>query len=177
MEIETFVAQSEGEWNSMRSGHSLAFKQFEEIVSNIKVKLLSNNDQNVRDLLHKSDYSNSEPLSPFEIKWAGESDWNNEKDNEDLKGSSLLIPIPSTNNTGVILRSSGYAEKIQAVSSYYFLSDGTIVLSTKYEKTFAEERIWFVNENLRCRSSVIKSINRKAILQTSFASELRRLKV
>ena len=30
MTIEQFIAQSEGSWKSMRSGHSLAFQQFEE---------------------------------------------------------------------------------------------------------------------------------------------------
>ena len=37
MQIEQFFLKSVGEWNSMRSGHSLAFQEFEEIRSKIKI--------------------------------------------------------------------------------------------------------------------------------------------
>ena len=38
MDIEQFVAHSLGEWRSMRSGHSLAFQQFEDVLSEISIK-------------------------------------------------------------------------------------------------------------------------------------------
>ena len=37
MQIEEFFIKSIGEWNSMRSSHSLAFQEFEEIRSTIKI--------------------------------------------------------------------------------------------------------------------------------------------
>ena len=37
MNIKEFFLKSVGEWNSMRSGHSLAFQEFEEIRSKIKI--------------------------------------------------------------------------------------------------------------------------------------------
>ncbi len=174
MEIEKFITQSEGEWNSMRSGHSLAFNQFEEIVSTIQIIILKKNDYRVLEFLAKSEYSNHKPIQPFEIKWESKSDWEVKNDNE-LNGSSILLPIEVSKNKGIILRSVGYAEKIKALSEYYFLSDGTIVLSTKYDHTIAEERIWFINKNVRCRSSVIRSLDYKSIFQTSFASEIRKI--
>ena len=69
----------------------------------------------------------------------------------------------------------GYAEKMEAISQFSFTSDGTMILSTKYSQTIAEEKIWFVNKNVRCRSSVISSLNKEGIYQTSFASEIRRI--
>ncbi|WP_269622382.1 phycobiliprotein lyase [Prochlorococcus marinus] len=172
MEIEEFINKSEGEWNSMRSGHSLAFKQFEEIVSHIKITKLKQDDSQVQYYLNKSQYSQRTPTCPFKIEWEGISDWS---DKDDFKGSSLLIPIQNKSNSGMILKSLGYAEKIESISNYHFLSDCTLILSTEYEETVAEERIWFINSNLRCRSSVIKSLKNKSILQTSFASELRKI--
>ncbi|KGG16616.1 MULTISPECIES: phycobiliprotein lyase [unclassified Prochlorococcus] len=171
MEIETFVAKSQGEWVSMRSGHSLAFKQFEEVISTIKIKQIPKEDSKVIDFLKKNGYSERETPSPFEIFWEGESNWDGNDDT--LSGSSLLIPIPNSNNEGIILRSAGYAEKGSAISKYKFLSDHTFVLSTEYEQIIAEERIWFINSNTRCRSSVLFSKESKGILQTSFASEIR----
>ena len=69
-----------------------------------------------------------------------------------------------------------YAEKTHAESTYSFLDDGTFVLSTRYEQSIAEERIWFVSDNVRCRSSVLKTSEGNGILQASFPSEVRRLK-
>ena len=51
MRIKQFVKASEGEWKSMRSSHSLAFKQFEEVLSKIKIILLKDNDQRINNLL------------------------------------------------------------------------------------------------------------------------------
>ena len=48
MEIENFVEQSTGEWKSMRSSHSLAFKQFEQILSNIKIEELTKDNLEVK---------------------------------------------------------------------------------------------------------------------------------
>ena len=173
MEIESFLKKSEGNWISMRSGHSLAFKQFEEVVSNLTIKILNTNDSRIINFLAKSNFKKKNPICPFEIQWEGNSNWQEENPDKELSGSSLLIPIPYSSNTGIILRSLGYAEKIEAISNFNFTSDGTMILSTEYSQTIAEERIWFLNKNVRCRSSVIRSINTKGILQTSFASEIR----
>ena len=75
MEIEEFVSKSAGQWSSMRSGHSLAFKQFEEIVSNIRINLLSLDDTRIREYLDSLGYSQEKVISPFEIEWIGQSNW------------------------------------------------------------------------------------------------------
>mgnify|MGYP000081286167 CR=1 FL=1 len=173
MEIESFLKKSEGNWISMRSGHSLAFKQFEEVISNLNIKILNANDYRIINFLDKSNFKKKKPICPFEIKWEGNSNWQEGNAAKELSGSSLLIPIPHSSNKGIILRSLGYAEKIEAISNFNFTSDGTMILSTEYSQTIAEERIWFINKNVRCRSSVIKSIDSKGIFQTSFASEIR----
>ena len=176
MEIEKFVSKSAGQWSSMRSGHSLAFKQFEEIVSNIRINLLSKNDTRVEEYLDIVGYSREKVVSPFEIEWIGESNWaDNSEIQKQVKGHSLLIPIKYSINSGIILRSKGYAEDIQAITEYVISSDGTIIFSSAYQQTIAEERIWFIHQNVRCRSSVIRSKSKGAILQTSFASEVRKV--
>ena len=47
MHIEEFFLKSVGEWNSMRSGHSLAFQEFEEIRSKIKIIPSKSDDSRV----------------------------------------------------------------------------------------------------------------------------------
>ena len=91
------------------------------------------------------------------------------------KMNKLEIEKIIHNYDGIILRSKGYAEADQAISEYEILSDGILLLLTNYKQTMVEERIWFVHQNVRCRSSVIKSKSQNAVLQTSFASEIRRI--
>ena len=175
MKIEQFVAQSLGEWKSMRSSHSLAFKQFEEVISKINIRAVNISDPKVTKLILSSECSDKNVISPFQIDWEAESDWGDEPEKKDMAGSSLLIPIEQSSNTGLILRSIGYTEKTKVLSSFHFLNDETLVLSTTYQNSVTEERIWFVSENVRCRSSIVKSKESQAILQASFCSEVRKI--
>ncbi len=175
MRIEQFIAQNLGEWASMRSSHSLAFKQFEQVVSTLKIKLLKNNDSRVLELVKSHSPQDLNQVSPFSMEWRTESDWNTGDNSEGSFGSCILVPIPISNTEGLLLRSIGYAEKIKVVSNYEILQDGTFKLSSEYEHSISEERIWFLSENVRCRSTVLRTSQGKGILQTSFASEIRKM--
>ena len=87
----------------------------------------------------------------------------------------MLIPVPLTEREGKLLRSVGYAEAEPATSTYQFLDDDTFILHTSYGQSIAEERIWFVSDHVRCRSSVLRTSAGSGVLQTSFASEVRRM--
>lgn len=118
MNIEKFVAQSEGIWRSMRSSHSLAFQQFEEVLSEIRIQKVNSEEPEVVQLLKSKTSFNRMPVSPFKMEWQAESDWEPNVKSEVASGSCLLIPIPKTHEKGVILRSMGYAEAEKAVSNY-----------------------------------------------------------
>ena len=76
MDIEQFVAQSIGEWRSMRSGHSLAFQQFEDVLSEISIKAFIGDIDQLHDLIEASSQpSDSQYISPFSMEWSAESDW------------------------------------------------------------------------------------------------------
>ncbi len=173
MNIEEFFLKSVGEWNSMRSGHSLAFQEFEEIRSRIKIIPAKNDDSKVTKLLKDNLISNNERNKAFLINWEAKSEWSAETQKEKLSGESILVPIENSKKEGKIIRSVGYTEKIQVISLYKLLDDGTLILHSNYSNICTEERIWFVSDNLRSRSSVTRSIKSLAILQTSYASEVR----
>ena len=109
------------------------------------------------------------------MTWKAESDWEPDDPAAVSSGESLMVPISINETSGHLLRSVGYAESEPAESFYQFLSDGTFLLTTQYEQSIAEERIWFVSEHVRCRSSVLRTSAGSGVLQTSFASEVRRL--
>ena len=178
MTIEQFVAQSSGKWRSMRSGHSLAFQQFEEVLSEVTIEEISKDDSAVKQLLESSlaNKHNLETVSsPFKMEWCAESDWEPEDPSEVSSGSCIIIPLVKDISSGTLIRSVGYAEAEAAISEYNFSNDGTFTLTTNYEQSIAEEKIWFVSENVRCRSSVLRTSAGSGVLQTSFASEVRRI--
>ena len=75
MDIEQFVAQSIGEWRSMRSGHSLAFQQFEDVLSEISISAAHDNEDQLIDLIKASSQpDDSHYVSPFSMEWSAESD-------------------------------------------------------------------------------------------------------
>jgi len=173
MQITEFFLKSVGEWNSMRSGHSLAFQEFEEIRSKVILNQIKNNDSRVLKLLEDNKLSKDKVKKAFLINWEAKSEWGDEKEKNNSFGESILIPLETSKTEGKIIRSSGYTEEVQVTSLYKLLNDGTLIIYTNYNHISTEERIWFVTNNLRSRSSVTRAINSLAILQTSYASEIR----
>ena len=178
MTIEQFVAQSSGKWRSMRSGHSLAFQQFEEVLSEVTIEEISKENSDVKQLLESplaNQYNLDAISSPFKMEWCAESDWEPDDPSEVSSGSCIIVPLVKDISSGTLIRSVGYAEAEAAISEYNFSNDGTFTLTTNYEQSIAEEKIWFVSENVRCRSSVLRTSAGSGVLQTSFASEVRRM--
>ena len=176
MNIEQFFLKSVGEWNSMRSGHSLAFQDFEEIRSKIKITHTKINDSRVIKLVKENSINTNQLKQAFLINWEAKTEWENEHKKGKSNGESILIPLEISKNKGKIIRSLGYTEAIKLISSYKLLEDGTLIIYSSYNNINTEERIWFLSDNLRSRSSVTRAIDSSAILQTSYASEIRCIK-
>ena len=176
MEIEQFFLKSVGEWNSMRSGHSLAFQEFEEIRSKIQIIPAKTNDSRVIKLLQDNLITPNEGTKAFLISWEAKSEWGDDNQKQNSSGESILVPLEISKTEGKIIRSNGYTESIQVISLYKILDDGTLIIYSNYNHISTEERIWFVSDNLRSRSSVTRAMDSLAILQTSYASEVRCIK-
>ena len=174
MDIAQFVELSIGRWRSQRSAHHLIFSHFEAVQSTIDIVALSSDDPAVIDLCKSYDIDPKTATHPFQMSWEGQSDW---EENEVLKGSSVLVPIPDPNlpNRGKLLRDRGYAETVAAIGHYHLTDDGTFVLLTEYDRAAAEEKIWFANPNVRFRVSLIKTSDGTGIVTASFSSEIRSL--
>ncbi|MEM9135746.1 MAG: phycobiliprotein lyase [Cyanobacteria bacterium P01_F01_bin.42] len=172
MNIQKFVARSLGHWRSQRSAHHLAFRHFESVESEIDILAVEPTDARVIELCQANQVDPSQIVSPFQMTWEGQSDWDEE---EELKGSTILVPVPNLEepDTGRLLREQGYAETMPAVGEYHFTDDGTFVLETSYDRAAAEEKIWFVSDTLRFRVSMIKTSQGTGVVTASFSSEVR----
>ncbi|MEM6519738.1 MAG: phycobiliprotein lyase [Cyanobacteria bacterium P01_D01_bin.71] len=175
MNIEEFVEKSVGQWRSQRSAHHLAFRHFEAVESVIDIEAVSREDASVVELCKAYGVDSQQIVAPFKMSWEGQSDWDDGA--EILQGSSVLVPVPDPEqlNCGQLLREQGYAETMAAAGDYRFLEDGTFVLVTSYDRAAAEEKIWFVNPNVRCRVSLIKTSDGSGVVTASFSSEIRQL--
>jgi phycoerythrin-associated linker protein len=173
MDISQFVAQSIGQWRSQRSAHHLTFQHFEAVRSVVDITTVEMSDARVLELCKAYDVDPRTAVSPFHMQWAGESDW--DEDAEPVKGETVLVPVPDPIDPqrGKLLRAQGYAETMAAAGDYHFTDDGTFVLLTSYDRAAAEERIWFVNPQLRFRVSMIKTSNGTGVVTASFASEIK----
>lgn len=171
MDITEFVAKSIGHWRSQRSAHHLAFSHFEAVQSEIDIISLPDDDPAVIELCKSYNIDPQTIVSPFRMTWEGQSDW----DDSEIKGSCVLVPIPDPihPHRGKLLRDQGYAETMAAAGDYYLTEDGTFVLMTAYDRAAAEEKIWFVNPNVRCRVSLIKTSAGTGVVTASFSSEIR----
>ena len=172
MDISEFVKNSIGNWRSQRSAHHLAFGHFEAVQSEIEITSLTTDAPEVIDLCKAYDVDPQEAIAPFRMSWEGQSDW---EDSEPIKGNCVLVPVPDRDrpNCGRLLREIGYAEEVAAVGEYHFTDDDTFVLVTPYDRASAEEKIWFVNPNVRCRVSLIKTSAGTGLVTASFSSEIR----
>ncbi|EDX84736.1 hypothetical protein S7335_2433 [Synechococcus sp. PCC 7335] len=172
MDIDTFVARSLGQWKSQRSAHHLAFAHFEEIRSMINIEGLEKGAPAVIALCESQGVDPKKIATPFKMSWEGETDWN---EDDVLAGQTILVPVPNLDgtNSGQLLRDQGYAETIPAAGRYVIHPDETFVLTTGYDRAAAEEKIWFANDNLRFRVSLIKTSNGKGVTTASLSSEVR----
>ncbi|MGQ9865459.1 MAG: phycobiliprotein lyase [Pseudanabaenaceae cyanobacterium] len=168
--MTTFVQKSLGRWRSQRSVHHLAFGHFEQVESELAIEPVAVDAPAVMALCEAWGVSPERAIAPFVMKWEGRSDWDGGQ--EVLAGECLLVPVPSQ---GKLLRDRGYAETLPAVGTFAFAPDGTFVLTTPYERAAAEERIWFVTDDVRYRVSSIRTSSGKGVVTASFSTEIRRL--
>lgn len=173
MTVEEFFQKSLGKWKSQRSSHNLVWSQFETITSEIFIDEKSTEDEAVKELCQANSVPVENVLMSIEMKWEGESDWD---DDQTLAGSSLMAVVKDTPKSGRLLRSAGYAETIPAVGTWVMMDDGAFVLKTFYDAAAAEERIWFATPDLRLRVSNIRTSSGRGIVTSSFSSEIRVLK-
>ena len=170
--IKEFIHKSIGEWKSIRSTHTLAFQEFENTNSSLIISYQNIESDEVIDI--KNRLKCSKDLSfAIKISWKSVSEWITE--NKSQESHAILIFIPQGKYKGTLIKDKGYAELIPTSSKYYIDETETFNILSEYNTTISEEKIWFLSKNVRSRYSVIKNKLNNGILQTSHATEIRKL--
>ena len=170
--IKEFIDKSIGEWKSIRSSHTLAFQEFENTNSSLIISYQNIESDEVIDI--KNRLKCSQDLSfAIKISWKSVSEWTTENKSQESK--TILIFVPKDEFKGTLIKDKGYAELIPTTSRYYMDETKTFNIQSEYNSTISEEKIWFLSENVRSRYSVIKNKINNGILQTSHATEIRKI--
>ena len=170
--IKEFIGKSIGEWKSIRSTHTLAFQEFENTNSTLKITYQDIESEEVLEIKNKLKFSKNISFA-IKISWKSISEWSTE--NKSQESNTILIFIPKDEYTGTLIKDKGYTEQIPSSSQYIMDESNTFNIQTEYNSTISEEKIWFLSENVRSRYSVIKNKINKGILQTSHATEIRKI--
>ncbi len=155
-DAKEFFQQSAGQWRSQRTTHHLPFRRAESGGSDIQVEFLEGGDEKIAKICEMHDIDPATAIGGAFVSWDGSMAW--DKENEDHKGTTVfaLIPDPENPRKGKLLRERGYAEIVPVAGEYSMDEEDGLVLITEYETMSIIERFWFVNPNLRLRSSTVK---------------------
>ena len=171
--INQFIDESIGEWKSIRSTHTLAFQEFENTTSKICIKHISLKNKKVIEIFKNYQSSLNLESIAISIKWQAISDW---EDGDMSKGDeTILIFLPTDENSGIILRNKGYTESFISSSKYFIDEQNNLHIQTFYKSKVSEERISFLSTHIRSRFSTIRNLENNSVIQTSHTSEIRNL--
>ena len=155
-DAKEFFQQSAGRWRSQRTTHHLPFRRAEGGSSDIKVEFLDAGDEKIAAICEMHEIDPAQAIGGAFVSWDGSMAW--DKDNEDHKGTTVFALIPDGEDLrkGKLLRERGYAEIVPVAGQYHMDEEDGLVLITEYETMSIIERFWFVNADLRLRSSTVK---------------------
>jgi hypothetical protein len=155
-DAKAFFQQSAGKWRSQRTTHHLPFRRAESGGSDINVEFLDADDEKIVAICQMHDVDPKKAIGGAYVSWDGSMAW--DKENEDHKGTTVFALIPDEDNPrkGQLLRERGYAEIVPVAGEYQMDAEDGLVLITEYDTMSIIERFWFINPDLRLRSSTVK---------------------
>ena len=172
MDVIDFFKQSAGHWRSQRTTHHLPFKQTEIGNSEIWVEALAATDTKIIEICQLHNVDPALAVGGAFVEWSGSLSWDQDND-DNHSGSTVFALVPDAEDAsqGQLLRERGYAEVMPVIGRYQVDGNNGLVLTTDYETMSSVERFWFVNPDLRCRSSTVKRFG--GFSTASFCTESR----
>ncbi len=170
MEIVNFFEKLAGRWFSQRTTHALSTQQSKAGKSDLEVEFLPPDAADVQQLCQQNNTSDA-PLCGLRIQQSSTI----EGDTKPQTMTTLLIPLTpqanaeNTAHSGTMLSSN--APQPAPYPSIYTLQDEVLTIVSDSAEARSEERLWFINDNLRMRTGMVKLASGLRI--ASFCSEIR----
>jgi hypothetical protein len=151
-----FFQRSAGRWRSQRTTHHLPFRRAETGGSDIKVESLAADDPKIIEICQMHEVEPNLAIGGAFVSWDGSMAWDKQDENHEGTTVFALIPDPDNPRKGKLLRERGYAEIVPVAGLYEMDDEDGLVLITEYETMSIIERFWFVNPDLRLRTSTVQ---------------------
>ena len=171
MDALKFFQNSSGKWRSQRTTHHLAFRRAEIGDSEIYVEALEADNPKIIEICQMHDVDPALAVGGAFVSWDGSMAWDRNEENHTGTTIFALIPEKDTPREGVLLRERGYAEIVPIAGRYHLDGDDALVLITEYDTMSTIERFWFVNPNLRLRTSTVQRFG--GFNTATFCAEMR----
>jgi CpeS-like protein len=174
MDVVEFFERSAGRWRSQRTTHHLAFRRAEVGDSEIAVVFLTAADPEVEALCRFHEVDPKLAVGGSRVTWQGTMSWDRDTEGgHEGKTVFAIVPDPDNPRQGRLLRELGYAEIVPVVGRFHMDEADGLILTTEYETMSSIERFWFVNPQLRLRTSTVKRFG--GFSTASFCSEAQML--
>lgn len=166
MEIVNFFETLTGKWFSQRTTHDVVSQTSKAGQSNLLIEFLPHIDAAVIKLCEELGHEASQAACGLRINQDSRMDG----ETRSTQTSFVMVALqPNETNSGLLLQKAEAASKGHV--GHYRLENEVLTIVTETSTGQAEERLWFLNPNLRMRTSVLKEANEVTL--TSFCSEIR----
>lgn len=165
MDIVSFVETLAGKWFSQRTTHYLASQSSKAGQSNLLIETLPVTDASLVQLCEAQGQDPSHIACGLKVNQDSRMDG----DTSNTQSTTIMVILrPTENGTGIVLQASAQEPIAQGE---YGLENDVLTLTTQTPDGTIQERLWFVNPNLRMRTSVFKVGDAEQM--ASFCSEIR----
>ncbi|WP_035985776.1 phycobiliprotein lyase [Leptolyngbya sp. KIOST-1] len=164
MDIVNFFETLAGKWFSQRTTHDLAGQSSQAGQSNLQIDFLPASDGDLAETCASLGHDLSQVACGLRVHQDSQIDGQTQK----TQGTALMIVLtPTDAGEGVLVQATGSSAR----QGRYRIEDEVLTITTPTETGQVEERLWFINPNLRMRTSVVKVGDTEQI--ASFCSEIR----
>ncbi|PSN14289.1 phycobiliprotein lyase [filamentous cyanobacterium CCT1] len=164
MDIVNFFETLAGKWFSQRTTHNLAGQSSQAGQSNLVIEFLPATDSDLAAACAPLSHDPDQIACGLRVHQDSQIDGQPQK----MQSTALMVIFaPTEAGEGVLVQTTGSS----ALEGRYRVEDEILSITTPTETGQVEERLWFVNPNLRMRTSVVKVGDTEQI--ASFCSEIR----
>ncbi|AFZ46195.1 Protein of unknown function CpeS/Ycf58 [Cyanobacterium stanieri PCC 7202] len=170
MDINTFIEKTAGSWFSQRTTYNINKEAVDNSKANLNINLLEKNSDQAKAICQENGLD-IEDITIIASDWDNSPDWGKPKQ----VGHSTMIINHNTDDlkAGKIWRLLGNKKLLEG--HFSIAEDNSITFTLDKDNQYVEEKIWFANDNLRLRNTVIK--HKDQVIETSFYSEIKKIKV
>ena len=169
MSIVNFFETVEGTWFSQRTTHFAPGQPSQTGQATLKITRVALDDPRVEALCQQFSANADTAIFAYTIQQEGQAS---------LYGSGAATPQRTTVMVG--LKSAddtsgqffSQTDREPAIAGKYLLDGEVLTLSVRNEEFQSDERLWYMNPNLRMRTSLVKRADGEQM--ASFCSEIRR---